>query len=76
MFNVYKKQQNRQTGSWNLMGPKTLPTIWIDDRDLIFGHMRHIGTPYRGKRFWTHQIPISFFADLVGFYTHRTYMHN
>jgi hypothetical protein len=24
-----------------------------------------IGTPYRGKRFWTHQ-----FADLVGFYTH------
>ena len=31
----------------------------IDDRDLIFGHKRHIGTPYRGKRFWTHQIPTS-----------------
>jgi hypothetical protein len=29
----------------------------IDDRDLIFGHKLHIGTPYRGKRFWTHQIP-------------------
>jgi hypothetical protein len=28
MFNVYKNQQNRQTGSMNLMGPKTLPTIW------------------------------------------------
>jgi hypothetical protein len=28
MFNVYKNQQNRQTGSRNLMGPKTLPTIW------------------------------------------------
>ena len=28
MFNVYKYQQSRQTGSRNLMGPKTLPTIW------------------------------------------------
>jgi ABC-type transport system involved in multi-copper enzyme maturation permease subunit len=28
MFNVYKNQQSRQTGSWNLMGPKTFPTIW------------------------------------------------
>jgi hypothetical protein len=28
MFNVYKKQLSRQTGSRNLMGPKTLPTIW------------------------------------------------
>jgi hypothetical protein len=28
MFNVYKNQQNQQTGSRNLMGPKTLPTIW------------------------------------------------
>jgi hypothetical protein len=26
--NVYKNQQNRQTGSRNLMGPKTFPTIW------------------------------------------------
>ena len=28
MFNVYKNQQSRQTGSRNLTGPKTLPTIW------------------------------------------------
>ena len=28
MLNVYKNQQNRQTGSRNLMSPKTLPTIW------------------------------------------------
>jgi hypothetical protein len=28
MLNVYENQQNRQTGSRNLMGPKTLPTIW------------------------------------------------
>ena len=27
MFNVYKNQQSRQTGSRNLTGPKTLPTI-------------------------------------------------
>jgi hypothetical protein len=28
MFNVNKKQLSRQTGSSNLTGPKTLPTIW------------------------------------------------
>jgi hypothetical protein len=28
MFNVYKDQLIRQTGSRNLTGPKTLPTIW------------------------------------------------
>ena len=28
MFNVYKNQPSRQTGSRNLMGSKTLPTIW------------------------------------------------
>jgi hypothetical protein len=28
MFNVYKNQLRRQTWSRNLMGPKTLPTIW------------------------------------------------
>ena len=27
MFNVYTNQQSRQTGSRNMMGPKTLPTI-------------------------------------------------
>jgi hypothetical protein len=28
MFKVYKNQLSRQTGSRNLTGPKTLPTIW------------------------------------------------
>ena len=28
MFNVHKNQPSRQTGSRNLMGSKTLPTIW------------------------------------------------
>ena len=31
----------------------------IDGRNLIFGHKLHIGTPYRGKRFLTRQIPTS-----------------
>jgi ribosome biogenesis protein Tsr3 len=35
MFNVYKNQQSRQTGSRNLMGPKTLPTIWGTDMKLV-----------------------------------------
>ena len=39
----------------------------IDDRDLIFGHKRHIGTPFRGKRFWTHQIPTSCLPTLLIF---------
>jgi hypothetical protein len=34
MLNVYKNQQSRQTGSRNLMGPKTLPTIWGTDMKL------------------------------------------
>jgi hypothetical protein len=136
MFNVYKNQLSRQTGSRNLTGPKTLPTIWytymtlvikyqisainsywekcdekylgrtegqtdrgkivypsppsgsggiitflfihiehistffsatIYGRNLIFGHKLHIGTPYRGKRFWTHQIPTSYLPTLLIF---------
>jgi hypothetical protein len=31
MFNVHNNQQSRQTGNRNLMGPKTLPTIWGTD---------------------------------------------
>ena len=45
----------------------------IDGRDLIFGHKLHIGTPYRGKRFWTRQIPTSCLPT-VDFSTHWTYM--
>jgi hypothetical protein len=35
MFNVYKNQQSRQTGSRNLKGPKTLPTIWVTYMKLV-----------------------------------------
>ena len=39
----------------------------IDDTNLIFGHKLHIGTPYRGKRYWTHQIPTSCLPTLLIF---------
>ena len=35
MFNVYKNQQSRQTGSRNLMDPKTLSTIWSTYMKLV-----------------------------------------
>jgi hypothetical protein len=39
----------------------------IDGRNLIFGHKLHIGTPYHGKCFWTHQIPNSCLPILLIF---------
>ena len=49
----------------------------INGRNLIFGHKLHIGTPYRGKRFWTHQIPTSCLPILLILYTFniQLYMH-
>jgi hypothetical protein len=35
MFNVYKNQLSRQTGSRNLTCPKTLPTIWYTYMTLV-----------------------------------------
>jgi hypothetical protein len=68
MFNVYKNQLSRQTGSRNLMGPKTLPTIWGAYMKLVTKYAeKNIGTPYRGKRFWTHQIPNSCLPTLLIF---------
>ena len=32
-------------------------SVTVDGRNLIFCHKRHIGIPYCGQRFWTHQIP-------------------
>ena len=49
-------------------------SVTVDGRNLIFGHKRHIGMPYCEKSFWNHQIPTVLFADLVGFYTHWSYM--
>ena len=35
ILNVYKNQLSRQTGSRNLTGPKTLPTIWYTYMTLV-----------------------------------------
>jgi hypothetical protein len=45
----------------------TFFSVTVDDRNLIFVRKLHIGTPYRGKRFWTHQIPTSCFPTLLIF---------
>jgi hypothetical protein len=45
----------------------TFFSVTVDARYLIFGHKRHIGTPYCGKRFWTHQIPTSCLPTLLIF---------
>jgi hypothetical protein len=42
-------------------------SVTVDGRNLIFGHKLHIGTPYPGKRFWTHQIPTSCLPILLIF---------
>ena len=42
-------------------------SVTINGRNLIFGHKLHISTPYRGKRFWTHQIPTSCLPILLIF---------
>jgi hypothetical protein len=42
-------------------------SVTVDGRNLIFGHKHHIGIPYRGKHFWTHQIPTSCLPTLLIF---------
>jgi hypothetical protein len=59
MFNVYKNQQSRQTGSRNMMGPKTLPMIW--------GTYMKLVTKYQISAYFL-------FTDFVYFYTHLTYI--
>ena len=50
--------------SWFLC---TFFSATVDGRDLLFGHKLHTGTLYRGKRFWTHQIPTSCLPTLLNF---------
>jgi hypothetical protein len=45
----------------------------IDGRNLILGHKLHIGTPYRGKRFLTLQIPTSCLPKSGGITVHLVY---
>ena len=50
-----------------------LSNYWWHKSDIWSQASYIIGTPYRGKRFWTHQIPTSCLPT-VDFYTHWTYM--
>jgi hypothetical protein len=72
MFNVYKNQLSRQTGSRNLMGPKTLSTIWGTSDIWSQALYRY---PISWVAFLDPSDSYFLFADLVGFYTHWTYMH-
>jgi hypothetical protein len=109
MFNVYRNQLSRQTGSRNLTGPKTLPTIWHTYMKLVtyflfadfvdfYTHWTYMlifrriflnnywwqesdiwsQASYRYAILWEAFLDPSdsyfLFADLVGFYTHWTYM--
>jgi hypothetical protein len=89
---VYKNQLSRQTGSRNLTGPKTLPTIWYTNMMLVTKYQisainsywekcdeKYLGrTEGRYTILWVAFLDPSdsyfLFADLVGFYTHWTYM--
>ena len=42
MFNVYKNQLSQQTGSRNLTGPKSLPTIWYTYMKLVTKKIRFL----------------------------------
>ena len=42
MFKVNKNQLSRQTGSMNLMGPKTIPTIWHSYMKLVTKYQIHV----------------------------------
>jgi hypothetical protein len=55
----HDRQHNGQKNKMNCELMLTYDTPAIDGRNLIFGHKLHIGTPYRGKRFLTRQIPTS-----------------
>jgi hypothetical protein len=49
MFNVYKNQLSRQTGSRNLTGSKTLPTIWYTYMTLVTKYQISAVNSYREK---------------------------
>jgi hypothetical protein len=51
---VYKDQLSRQTGSRNLTGPKTLPTIWYTYMMLVTKYqISAINRKMRRKISWT-----------------------
>jgi hypothetical protein len=76
MFNVYKNQLSRQTGSRNLMGPKTLPTIWYTYMMLVtkFWSQASYRYPISWEAFLNPSESYFLFVNFVDFHTHWTYM--
>jgi hypothetical protein len=74
--NVYKNQQNWQTGSRNLMGQKTFPTIfflsnyWWQKSDI--SSQASYRYPILWKAFLDPSDSYFLFANFVDFYTHWT----
>jgi hypothetical protein len=50
-------------------------SVTVDGRNLIFGHKLHIRYPISWEAFLDPSDSYFLFVDLVGFYTHWTYMH-
>jgi hypothetical protein len=80
MFNVYRNQLSRQTGSRNLTGPKMLPTIWYTYMKLVTKYQSSYWWqksdiwsqasyryPISWEAFWNHQIPTSCLPILLIF---------
>jgi hypothetical protein len=87
MFNVYKNQQSRQTGSRNLMCPKTLPMIWGTYIKLVTTYLisainscwekcdeKCSYNPISWEAFLDPSDSYFLFADFVDFYAHWTYI--
>jgi hypothetical protein len=72
MFNVYKNQQSRQTGSRNLMGPKTLPTIWGTYMKLVTKYQISAINSYWDK--CDEKCGYIYVKDFLVLYTHWTYI--
>jgi hypothetical protein len=71
MFNVYKNQQSRQTGSRNLTG--VLSNYWWQRSDIW--SQASYRYPISWEAFLDPSDSYFLFADLVGLYTHWTYMY-
>jgi hypothetical protein len=70
MFNVYKNQLSWQTGSRNLMGPKTLPTIWGTYMQLVTKYQISVINTIRFL------LPVCRFCWFLYTFNIHLYMHN
>jgi hypothetical protein len=74
MLNVYKNQQNRQPGSRNLMGPKTLPTIWGTWQRSVMWSQASYRFPISWDAFLDPSDSYFLFAEFLYFYSHLTFI--